>query len=107
VFYIRGLSASPGARRPGILDGILSGGWSMKQQLKPLFWVETVLALVNVVLLVMTLVWNDWIEIVFKVDPDAGSGALEWGIVAVTLLLTLVFLVLARNEWRRSQAQTI
>jgi hypothetical protein len=75
----------------------------MKQQLRPLFWVEALLALGNAMLLVMTLLWKDWIEIVFDVDPDAGSGALEWAIVGVTLLLTLVFVVLARSEWRRAQ----
>jgi hypothetical protein len=46
--------------------------------------------------------WKDWIEIVFHVDPDAGSGALEWGIVLLTLVLSVAFLFLARAEWRRS-----
>jgi hypothetical protein len=77
----------------------------MKQQLNPLFWVEALLALGNAILLVMTVLWKDWIEIVFDVDPDAGSGALEWAIVAVTLALTLVFLFLARSEWRRRSTQ--
>jgi hypothetical protein len=74
----------------------------MKQQLRPLFWIEALLSLGNALLLVMTLLWKDWIEIVFRVDPDAGSGAVEWTIVAITLLLTIVFVVLARSEWRRS-----
>jgi hypothetical protein len=74
----------------------------MKQQLRPLFWIEALLSLGNAILLAMTLLWKDWIEIVFNVDPDAGSGAVEWSIVAVTLLLTIVFVVLARSEWRRS-----
>lgn len=74
----------------------------MKQQLRPLFWIEALLALGNAILLVMTVLWKDWIEIVFDVDPDAGSGALEWAIVAITLLLTIAFLALARSEWRRS-----
>ena len=47
----------------------------MKQQLRPLFWIEAVLALGNIALLSMTVVWKDWIELVFKVDPDAVSGA--------------------------------
>ena len=50
-----------------------------------------------------TLLWKDWIEIVFDIDPDAGSGALEWAIVAVTLVSTVLFLVLARSEWRRAR----
>ena len=79
----------------------------MKPQLRALFWLEAILALVNAVLLVMTVVWKDWIEIVFDVDPDAGSGAVEWAVVAVTLVLTLTFLALARGEWRRTSTLTI
>lgn len=78
----------------------------MKPQLRPLFWIEAALALVNAALLVVTVVWNDWIEIVFDVDPDAGSGSVEWAVVAVTFVLTLAFVALARGEWRRAQAQT-
>ena len=76
----------------------------MKQQLRPLFWIEALLGLGNAALLVMTVVWKDWIEVVFNVDPDAGSGAVEWAVVALTLLLTLAFLTLARGEWRRASA---
>jgi hypothetical protein len=77
----------------------------MKQELRPLFWIEALLALGNAALLVMTVLWKDWIEIVFNIDPDAGSGAVEWGIVVVTLLLTIAFLGLARSEWRRAATQ--
>jgi hypothetical protein len=79
-------------------------GRTLKQQLRPLFWIEALLALGNAALLVMTVVWKDWIEVVFNVDPDAGSGAVEWAVVALTLLLTLAFLTLARGEWRRASA---
>ncbi|MDQ6674300.1 MAG: ABC transporter permease [Chloroflexota bacterium] len=78
----------------------------MKQQLRPLFWVEAVLALLNAGLLVMTVVWTDWIELAFNLDPDAGSGAVEWAVVGGTLVLTLAFVALARTEWRRSSMQT-
>jgi hypothetical protein len=78
----------------------------VKQQLRPLFWIEALLALGNAALLVMTLVWKDWIEIVFNIYPDAGSGAVEWAVVAITLLLTVAFVALARSEWRRVATQT-
>jgi hypothetical protein len=38
---------------------------------------------------------------VFNIQPDAGSGALEWTIVTVTVVLTAVFLALSRREWQR------
>jgi hypothetical protein len=68
------------------------------------FWIETALGCLSVVLLVVTLVWKDWIELVFKVDPDAGSGALEWSIVALALALAVTFFALAHREWRRAYA---
>jgi hypothetical protein len=56
---------------------------------------------VSVVLLVSTVVWPDWIEIVFRADPDHGSGWLEWAIVAAAVALLVTFSVSARREWRR------
>jgi len=46
--------------------------------------------------------WRDWIEIVFKVDPDHGNGSLEWVIVAGALVFALVFSISAGREWRRA-----
>ena len=34
------------------------------------------LAIVSAVLFVVTLVWHEWIEIIFKVAPDRGRG--DW-----------------------------
>ena len=47
------------------------------------------------------MIWKDWIEILFEVEPDAGSGALEWAIAGGLLVVGVVFAVLARAEWRR------
>jgi hypothetical protein len=65
------------------------------------FWIEAALAAFSGFLFVLTGVMPDWIERVFGVEPDAGSGALEWGIVAFFALVTLVFVAVARREWRR------
>ena len=74
----------------------------MKRHLTPNFWIEAILAAASALLLVLTLVWEDWIEIIFGVDPDNHSGSLEWLIVIVCLCITIVFSVLARQEWRRA-----
>jgi hypothetical protein len=77
----------------------------MKQQVRRRFWIEVILAGVNIAVLGLTLVWNEWIELLFQADPDGGSGEVEWAIVAVTLAISLTFAVLARVEWRRASVQ--
>jgi|tagenome__1003787_1003787.scaffolds.fasta_scaffold18449509_2 hypothetical protein len=70
-------------------------------KLRRRFWLEAVLCAAFLVLTVVTLVNPEWIEAVFRVDPDRGSGALEWGIVAATGVAALVTAALAGVEWRR------
>ena len=65
------------------------------------FWIEVGLAVSSGVLLVLTLVAREWIELIFGLDPDGGSGSLEWLIVACLALLTLAFGAVARREARR------
>lgn len=52
--------------------------------------VEFVLAGIFVLLAIVTAVNPQWIETVFGIDPDRGSGALEWIIVASFGVLALV-----------------
>jgi len=52
---------------------------------------------------VLTAIVPDWIEEVFHVDPDAGSGALEWGIVAVLFVIAIALALSARREYARAQ----
>jgi len=50
----------------------------------------------------VTLVWPDWIEVVFRVQPDHASGWLEWLISGTAFLITLVFSFGAGRAWRRA-----
>jgi len=68
--------------------------------------IEAVAGIASAVLLVVTLVSRDWIEIVFRVDPDRGSGWLEWAIVGATGASALAFAVLAGIEWRTARLST-
>lgn len=79
----------------------------MHGHLRRRFWVETVMALVSGILCLLTVLRNNWVEIVFNVDPDQHSGSLEWLIVVVSLAVTVTLMVLARHEWRRRLAVTI
>jgi DMSO/TMAO reductase YedYZ heme-binding membrane subunit len=74
----------------------------MHPQPRKRFWVESTLAGASAILFVLTLVWRDWIEAIFGVDPDRHSGGVEWAIVAVLLVTTLAATLAARAERRRA-----
>lgn len=76
----------------------------MESTLRRRFWLETGTAMVTCVLFVVTVFYRDWIEVVFRVDPDNRSGALEWLIVGAFLVVTIALFTLARYEWRRARA---
>lgn len=75
----------------------------MHRGLQVRVWVETVLAGISGFFLVLTILWHDWIE-AFGIEPDGGNGALEWLIVAIFVVATVVFALLARADWRRVAA---
>ena len=80
---------------------ILGGG--MPQGLRHRFWIEAFLASVTGVATVITLLWHDWIETVFGVSPDTGTGSTEWLVVAVLMTVTVTLVVGVRLEWRRAR----
>ena len=65
---------------------------------------DVVAAAVLGFLALLTLVVPDWIEVVFKVDPDGGNGSLEWMIVAGCAVVALVFAFDARRSWTAATA---
>jgi hypothetical protein len=70
------------------------------------FWIEAVLGLLAAALAVLTLFTREWIEAIFGVDPDHGSGLLEWLIVAVLALAACLFAFRARVDLRRARLVT-
>jgi hypothetical protein len=48
----------------------------------------------------LTAIWPDWIEAVFRVDPDSGNGSLEWALVAVLGLAAMCAAVLTWRDYR-------
>ena len=77
----------------------------MQPKLTTRFWSEATFAGVSALLAALTIVWRDWIEAVFRVDPDHGSGALEWAMVAALMSAAVVATLFARAELRRRSAQ--
>jgi len=65
------------------------------------FWIEVVSAATGLVLVAANLLVPDWIEVLGGADLDHRSGALEWGVTAALLLITIVSGTVAAAEWRR------
>jgi len=62
--------------------------------------IEGLLGLASLALAVLTVVNKEWIEGLTGLEPDAGSGALEWGIV---IAFGLAAVLLGRMAWRDRQ----
>ena len=50
-----------------------------------------------------TALHHDWIEVVFGVDPDSGSGLIEWALVAVSAVISVTFAAVAYRKWNRAR----
>ena len=63
--------------------------------------IEVVLTVVCAGLCVLTLVFPEWIEELTGLEPDAGSGALEWIVTGILLVAAVLSAVLARRDYRQ------
>jgi hypothetical protein len=70
------------------------------------FWIHASLASLTAILLTVTLLFPEWIEIFLGFDPDGGSGVTEWAIVAALFSATVIFTMRARFEWVRLHSST-
>jgi len=65
------------------------------------------LAVISAVLGIATMLFPEWIEELTGLDPDAGSGALEWIITGAFLVAALISALLARRDTRRLAADHV
>lgn len=68
------------------------------------FYVEVGAGVITTALFLATLLYPDWIETLFRIDPDNASGWLERLVVGGLLVMTIALLSLARREWRKTIA---
>jgi hypothetical protein len=66
--------------------------------------IETALSLLFAGLAIVTAFWPEWIETLFRVDPDGGNGAAEWLVVAVLGVAAIAAFILARRDYRTASA---
>ena len=78
----------------------------MAERLPKRIRVEVGLAVPSADLALLTLIWKDWIEIVFRVDPDHGDGSAEWWVVAGLAVVAVAGFALSRWELRRLDTAT-
>lgn len=72
-----------------------------KPNVRARFWWEAGFGVATAGLAVTTLISREWIEAVFGIDPDRGSGLLEWAVVVALAVATVALGLLAGVEWRR------
>ncbi len=65
------------------------------------FGIDLVVAVVATMLGVVTLISREWIEIVFRFDPDHGSGVLEWATALGLFAVATAAALAAHLDWRR------
>lgn len=62
--------------------------------------IEMVLAAIFAALAIVTLTWPTWIESLSGLEPDRGSGELEWLITAVFAVVAVGAALLSRRDYR-------
>ena len=67
--------------------------------------VESLLAALSATALVLTSLWPQWIEDLFGLTPDSGSGETEWGLSIGLAVVTIVFITRAGQAWRFQRRQ--
>lgn len=72
-----------------------------RRRRSPRLWIEVACCTVSALVAGMTLVWHDWAETIFHIDPDEGNGSFEVAVTVVAIALTIALALAARLEWRR------
>ena len=72
----------------------------MKRSVQIRYRFELILSMLSGIALILTVAVPDWIEAVFGIDPDRGSGATEWGIAFGLLISTVALTLLTRRDRR-------
>ena len=98
----RGVGAAEGMRWTPGADS--AQGADMTARGRTRIRLESAIALLAAFLGLLTLLWKDWIEVAFRVDPDGHSGAAETGVVVGMFAVALILGFVAGFERHRARA---
>jgi hypothetical protein len=66
-------------------------------------WFSGALAVISAALLMLTLIWPQWIEGIFGVEPDSGDGSFELMVVLGLAALAVASSAEVIVGWRRAR----
>jgi hypothetical protein len=99
-------SAKSFTQRSRLFGGKYANG--VKLHFRSVVWIEVVLASIIALLAIVSVLWRDWVERVFGIDPDHHSGFTEWElVVALSLAATLVATLAGRDWYRAALAASV
>jgi hypothetical protein len=70
------------------------------RKLRSRFWLESATASVCGMLVLVTLVWPDWVEAATGFSPDRHDGSFEWQLSGALAVACLLALFAGAVEWR-------
>lgn len=65
---------------------------------------ELLTAALAATLTLLTVAVPNWAEVLFGIEPDQGNGQFEVAVTIAGVVVTVLFVALARIEWRRLHA---
>lgn len=78
-----------------------AGSPPVSKRLPAKIWVELLLGLMSAVLLTLAIVLPNWMELLFRLAPDAGDGSAERGFALLWAAISLLMFGLAGRAWRK------
>jgi len=78
---------------------------SSSGRLRRRFWIDSALSVLTAILAALTVIWPDWIELLFGTQPDASNGSVEVALTVGMVIVSVVSVLLARLEWRSRLAR--
>jgi hypothetical protein len=78
-----------------------AGASPVPKRLPARIWVELMLGLMSTVSLTLAILLPNWMELLFRLAPDAGNGSAEWGFAFLWATTSVLMFGLAGRTWRK------